>query len=64
MIYKIFINFKSDFNWRKNMFVEKNFYMRSLRRTRKITIYVPDDYKTSNKQYPVLYINDGQNAFF
>ena len=50
MIYKIFINFKSDFNWRKNMFVEKNFYMRSLRRTRKITIYVPDDYKTSNKQ--------------
>ncbi|MFQ7173478.1 MAG: alpha/beta hydrolase-fold protein [Thomasclavelia ramosa] len=28
-----------------------------------MTIYVPDDYKTSNKQYPVLYINDGQNAF-
>ena len=46
------------------MFVEKNFYMRSLRRTRKITIYIPDNYKTSNKRYPVLYINDGQNAYF
>lgn len=38
--------------------------MRSLRRWRKITIYAPDDYQTSNKKYPVLYINDGQNAFF
>ncbi|MFQ7172634.1 MAG: hypothetical protein ACLRQF_11505 [Thomasclavelia ramosa] len=28
-----------------------------------MTIYVPDDYETSNKRYPVLYINDGQNAF-
>ena len=46
------------------MFIEKNIYMRSLRRWRKITIYVPDDYQTSNKRYPVLYINDGQNAFF
>lgn len=46
------------------MFVEKNFYMKSLRRMRKVTIYVPDDYQTSNKRYPVLYINDGQNAFF
>ena len=46
------------------MFIEKNIYMRSLRRRRKITIYVPDDYQTSNKRYPVLYINDGQNAFF
>lgn len=46
------------------MFIEKNIYMRSLRRWRKITIYAPDDYQTSNKKYPVLYINDGQNAFF
>ena len=46
------------------MFIEENMYMRSLRRKRKITIYVPDDYETSNKRYPVLYINDGQNAFF
>ena len=46
------------------MFIEENMYTRSLRRKRKITIYVPDDYETSNKRYPVLYINDGQNAFF
>lgn len=46
------------------MFIEKNFYMRALKRMRRITIYLPDDYKTSNKHYPVLYINDGQNAFF
>ena len=35
-----------------------------LKRTRKIDIYVPDDYQTSKKRYPVLIINDGQNAFF
>lgn len=46
------------------MFIEKNFYMKTLKRMRKVTIYVPDDYQTSNKRYPVLYINDGQNAFF
>ena len=46
------------------MFIEKNFYMKALRRMRKITIYAPDDYQTSNKRYPVMYINDGQNAFF
>lgn len=46
------------------MFIEENIYIKSLRRKRKITIYLPDDYLTSNKRYPVLYINDGQNAFF
>lgn len=46
------------------MFIEKKIYMKALRRIRKVTIYVPDDYQTSNKRYPVLYINDGQNAFF
>ncbi|MCQ2507710.1 MAG: hypothetical protein MJ097_02845 [Dorea sp.] len=38
--------------------------MKMLQREREITIYVPDDYQTSGKRYPVLYINDGQNAFF
>lgn len=46
------------------MFIEKTFLMKSLRRKRTVTIYVPDDYQTSGKRYPVLYINDGQNAFF
>lgn len=30
---------------------------------RDIIIYLPDDYETTKKRYPVLYINDGQNAF-
>lgn len=46
------------------MIIEKTIHMKILQRDRKITIYVPDDYQTSGKRYPVLYINDGQNAFF
>lgn len=38
--------------------------MKKLHRMRNITIYLPNNYKTSGKRYPVLYINDGQNAFF
>ncbi len=30
---------------------------------RDIMIYLPKNYKKSKKRYPVLYINDGQNAF-
>lgn len=30
---------------------------------RDIIIYLPDDYGSKKKKYPVLYINDGQNAF-
>lgn len=46
------------------MIIQEEMYIRSLKRTRKIDIYVPDDYQTSKKRYPVLIINDGQNAFF
>lgn len=46
------------------MIIQKTIYMKILQRERKISIYLPDDYKTSGKRYPVLYINDGQNAFF
>jgi len=35
----------------------------TLRREREIIVLLPDDYYQSNKSYPVLYINDGQNAF-
>ena len=27
-------------------------------------IYLPDDYATSGKKYPVLYMFDGHNVFF
>ncbi len=39
------------------------FYMLQLNRTRTIRIYLPKDYNTSNKRYPVLYMHDGQNCF-
>jgi alpha-glucosidase len=32
-------------------------------RTRRIWIYLPPDYETSQKKYPVLYMHDGQNLF-
>ncbi|MGD6817686.1 alpha/beta hydrolase [Metabacillus sp. 84] len=32
-------------------------------RKRKVRMYLPDDYKTSGKRYPVLYMHDGQNLF-
>lgn len=30
---------------------------------RKIWVYLPHDYKTSGKRYPVIYMHDGQNLF-
>jgi predicted alpha/beta superfamily hydrolase len=34
-----------------------------LGRTRRVWIYLPPDYATSGKRYPVLYMHDGQNVF-
>ncbi|MBK9731417.1 MAG: T9SS type A sorting domain-containing protein [Chitinophagaceae bacterium] len=40
------------------------FFMPQLNRSRKIWLYLPDDYTTSlNKFYPVIYMQDGQNVF-
>ena len=39
------------------------FFMPQLNRSRKIWIYLPPDYETSNKRYPVIYMQDGQNLF-
>ena len=33
-------------------------------RPRKIHVFLPEDYKNSNERYPVIYMNDGQTAFF
>lgn len=46
------------------MLVSLTYPMRSLKRERQITIYLPDDYYQSDRSYPVMYINDGQNAYF
>lgn len=39
------------------------FAIPQLGRTRRVWIYLPPDYATSTKTYPVLYMHDGQNVF-
>ena len=46
------------------MYETFNIRMTKLNRNRDITVYLPDDYYNSDMYYPVLYIQDGQNAFF
>ncbi|MDE3182607.1 MAG: alpha/beta hydrolase [Bacteroidota bacterium] len=43
--------------------IDTAFYIPQLKRTRRIWIYLPPDYKMSAKRYPVLYMHDGQNLF-
>ena len=40
-----------------------SFYMPQLNKYRKIWLYLPPDYFTTSKTYPVLYMQDGQNLF-
>ncbi|MEM8584843.1 MAG: alpha/beta hydrolase-fold protein [Bacteroidota bacterium] len=39
------------------------FPMTALNTTRRVWLYLPPDYTTSNRNYPVLYMQDGQNVF-
>ena len=39
------------------------FYIPELQRSRRIWIYLPPEYSSSKKKYPVLYMHDGQNLF-
>jgi len=43
--------------------LDNTFSMPQLNTTRKIWLYLPPDYNTSTKTYPVLYMADGQNLF-
>ncbi|MCC6726126.1 MAG: T9SS type A sorting domain-containing protein [Saprospiraceae bacterium] len=43
--------------------LDANFNMPQLNRSRRIMIYLPPDYETTQKRYPVLYMHDGQNLF-
>jgi predicted alpha/beta superfamily hydrolase len=43
--------------------LSSSFYMPQLERSRRVWIYLPPDYETSAKDYPVLYLQDGQNVF-
>ncbi|WP_242203143.1 alpha/beta hydrolase [Aestuariivivens insulae] len=42
---------------------DEAFAMPQLKRTRKVSVYLPPNYETSNLSYPVLYMQDGQNVF-
>ena len=43
--------------------LDNAFYLPQLNRQRRIWLYLPPDYNSSNKRYPVLYMHDGQNLF-
>ncbi len=43
--------------------IDTAFRMPQLKRKRRVWIYLPEDYETSRKRYPVLYMHDGQNIF-
>ncbi|MBC7947203.1 MAG: alpha/beta hydrolase [Chitinophagaceae bacterium] len=43
--------------------IDTSFVIPQLKRTRRVWIYLPEDYATSGKRYPVLYMHDGQNVF-
>jgi predicted alpha/beta superfamily hydrolase len=38
-------------------------YSKTLKREKRVFIYLPKSYQTSDKFYPVLYMHDGQNLF-
>jgi predicted alpha/beta superfamily hydrolase len=46
-----------------NVTIINDFFMPQLRRNRRIWVYLPLDYKRSEKHYPVIYMHDGQNLF-
>ena len=43
--------------------ISENFAIPQLDRQRRIWIYLPADYATTHKKYPVIYMHDGQNLF-
>lgn len=43
--------------------LNENFEIPQLNTKRRIWIYLPEDYSTTKKKYPVIYMHDGQNLF-
>ncbi|MDA7501876.1 alpha/beta hydrolase-fold protein [Chitinophagales bacterium] len=43
--------------------INEEYLIPQLDRTRRIAALLPNDYETSGKDYPVLYLHDGQNLF-
>lgn len=46
------------------MILKLNCLIKPLKRLRNVFVYLPDDYYYQDIDYPVLYFQDGQNAFF
>ncbi len=46
-----------------NVIYLESFFIPQLNRYRTIRLYLPPEYETSGKNYPVLYMHDGQNLF-
>lgn len=43
--------------------IDTAFYIPQLNRYRRIWLYLPANYQSTNKKYPVMYMHDGQNLF-
>ena len=43
--------------------IDTAFNIPQLNRKRRVWVYLPKNYASSNKTYPVIYLNDGQNLF-
>ncbi|KAA3437900.1 alpha/beta hydrolase [Rufibacter hautae] len=43
--------------------LSNEFWMPQLKKSRRVWLYLPPNYATSGKKYPVLYMHDGQNVF-
>ena len=43
--------------------MDSAFFIPQLNRTRRIWIYLPEGYEKTKKEYPVMYMHDGQNIF-
>lgn len=43
--------------------LECRFEMPQLARARRVWLYLPPDYESTDRRYPVLYMHDGQNVF-
>ncbi|NLK95335.1 MAG: alpha/beta hydrolase [Clostridiales bacterium] len=57
------ITLQTASNSKDNIKVIDNFKSPELNNTKTLRIYLPENYGSSNKRYPVIYMPDGQNLF-
>lgn len=43
--------------------IDTAFYIPQLKKTRRVWIYLPENYTATKKHFPVIYLHDGQNLF-